>query len=180
VLNWSGYVTDTRPGTGTILRDAIRYAALHDVLVVVGAGNDRKDLDREENCVYPQCLDEPNLLRVAQLASDGSLYEYQVDGQRRGSNYGPRRVEIAAMGEHFTTGLRDNNSTYDLSNGTSNAAPVITGVAALVLSVRPALTTAELKRVLLESATILPALRGTVQGARAINPSEALRRALRR
>jgi subtilisin family serine protease len=65
------------------------------------------------------------------------------------------RVEIAATGEHFTTGLRDNNSTHEVSNGTSNAGPDVSGVAALVLSVRPALTMSELKNVLLESATVL-------------------------
>ncbi len=82
------------------------------------------------------------------------------------------------MGENFTTGLRDNNSTYEVSNGTSNAGPVVAGVAALVLSVRPTLSTTDLKRLLLESAMPLPALQGKVQGARAINPVEALRRAL--
>lgn len=179
VLNWSGFIDDTRPETVASLRDAIRYAAAHNVLVVVGAGNDRRDIDRDENCMYPQCIDEPNMLRVAQLAANGRLYEYDVGGQRRGSNYGARRVELAAMGEHFTTGLRDNNSTYEISNGTSNAGPVVAGVAALVLSARPALTTAELKKDLLESATILPALQWKVQGARAINPFGAVQRALR-
>jgi hypothetical protein len=42
------------------------------------------------------------------------------------------------------------------------------------------LTTSELKNVLLESATVLPALLGKVQGGRAVDPAEALRRAMQR
>ena len=179
VLNWSGFITDTRPAAVDLLRDAIRYAGAHNVLVVVGAGNDARDIDVDANCMYPQCIDEPNMIRVAQLATDGNLYTYEVGGQRRGSNYGARRVELAAVGENFTTALRDNNSTYETSNGTSNAGPVVAGIAALVLSVRPALTAVELKRILLESATVLPSLQGKVQGARAINPAGAIRRAQR-
>ena len=140
IINWSGFVQDRSPAARDTLQSAIRYAGQHNVLLVVGAGNEALDIDDQANTVYPQSLDEPNLLRVAQVALDGTLYRYQMGDRWRGSNYGKRRVEIAAPAENFTTSLRNRQSTYEVANGTSNAGPVVTGVAALVLSIRPDLS----------------------------------------
>lgn len=180
IINWSGFV-DVRDSVRLVpLREAVRYAALHDVLLVTGAGNDAADLDRNERCLYPQCFDFPNQIRVAQLGFDGSLYRYQTGGQTRGSNYGVRRVEIAAVGEQFTTELENGMSTYGTSNGTSSAGPVVAGVAALVLAVRPDLSAAQLKRLLMESAVPLPGLAGRVASGGVVNAYHAVRLALQR
>ena len=178
VVNWSGFVSDTSPDALARLRAAIAYARDRGVLVVVGAGNDFKNLDDDAQCAYPQCFDEPNLLRVAQLARDGALYRYEVQGHQRGSNYGARRVELAATGEHFTTDLWHAISIYETSNGTSSAGPVVAGVAALALSVRPDLTAADLKRVLMESGTPAPSLAGRTASGRAVNALRAVQTAL--
>jgi subtilisin family serine protease len=174
IINWSGFVADRSPVSRDTLRAAIHYAGLRNVLIVVGAGNDALDLDDDANAVYPQTLDEPNLLRVAQIALDGTLYRYQTGGQWRGSNYGKRWVELAAPGENFTTSLRNRQSTYEVSNGTSNAAPVVTGVGALVLSVRPDLNATELKQILIDSGTPDRHLEGMIKNGRVVNPVNAL------
>lgn len=180
IINWSGFVDTTDPRILLPLREAVQYAADRGVLLVTGAGNDARDLDDDANCLYPQCFDLPNQILVAQVGFDGRLYRYSVGGQLRGSNYGARRVEIAALGQNFTTALRDNLSTYAVSDGTSNAGPVVAGVAALVLSVRPDLDAVALKEVLLDSATPLPALRGRVASGGVVNAARAVKLALER
>jgi subtilisin family serine protease len=178
VINWSGYVTPADTAELAPLRDAVSYADARGVLLVTGAGNDGKDLDDDRNCLYPQCFDFANQVRVAQVAFDGTLYHYTVGGQRRGSNYGARRVEIGAIGEEFTTGLLNGRSMYEQSTGTSSAGPVVAGVAALILAVRPELSAVQLRDILLRSATPLPGLRGKLRSAGVVNAYRALRLAL--
>ncbi len=180
VVNWSGYVDARDSASLEPLRAAVRYAADHDVLLVTGAGNDALDLDDDANCLWPQCFDMPNQLRVGQAAFDGGLYRYEVGGQTRGSNYGVRRVEIAALGENYTTDLYNGIPTYAVSNGTSSAGPVVAGVAALVLSARPGLGARELKDILVRSAMPLPGLRGRVGSGGVVNAYRALCLALER
>ena len=175
VINWSGFVHVADTAELTPLRDAVSYAARRGVLLVTGAGNDGRDLDDDANCLYPQCFDGENQIRVAQVAFDGTLYRYTVGGERRGSNYGVRRVEVGAIGEQFTTGLLNGSSTYETSNGTSSAGPVVAGIAALVLAVRPELSAVQLKDILMRSATRLPALRGKLGSGGVVNAYRALR-----
>lgn len=172
IINWSGFIDDHSPGSVDTLLSAIRYSATRNVLFVVGAGNDGFSLD--DNAMYPQSFDEPNLLRVAQVALDGKLYRYEVGGQWRGSNFGRRRVELAAPGENFTTGLRNRESTYEVSNGTSNSGPVVAGIAALVLSIRPDLSATELKQILVDSGTPDIHLKGLTKSGRVVNALKAL------
>jgi subtilisin family serine protease len=180
VINWSGWVPDPRPDAAGLLRDAIRYAAERQVLLVLSAGNSASDLDREENCFLPRCLDEPNVINVTEVMPDASLRRYELERGTFGSNFGVRRVEIAAMARQFTTHLRHANSTYRLCGGTSCAAPVVSGVAALVLSVQPDLTALELKRILLDSATRVPELGGSISGGRVVNALAAIQMATQR
>jgi subtilisin family serine protease len=174
IINWSGFVSDTSATRLALLRDAIRYAGARNVLFVNGAGNDGNDIDDDANCMFPECFDEPNMMRVAELEFDGTLVRYQVGGQWRGSNYGVRRVEIAAVGQHLTTALRHAHDTYAASGGTSNAGPVIAGVAALMLAANPDLTAAELRRIMMETATPLPSLQGKVANGGAVNAARAV------
>jgi subtilisin family serine protease len=183
IINWSGFTNDTSTARRAALHRAVAYARDHDVLLVAGAGNDGADLDDDANCTSPQCFDEPNMLRVAELDFDGTLVRYQVGGRWLGSNYGVRRVEIAAIGQNFTTSLRNGRGTYALFGGTSGAGPVVAGVAALMLAVDSSLRAPELRRMIMETATKLPSLDGkvtcggTVNAYRAVLAAEAHRRA---
>jgi subtilisin family serine protease len=182
IINWSGFISDTSSAGREELRRAVEYARDRDVLLVVGAGNDAVDLDDDTNCVYPQCFDEPNVIRVAELDFDGTLARYRAGDQWRGSNYGVRRVEVAAIGQNFTTNVTNGRSTYRVSGGTSNAAPVVAGVAALMLSVDSTLRASDLRRMIMETATKLPTLNGrvacggTVNAYRAVLAARAQRR----
>jgi subtilisin family serine protease len=173
IINWSGFLSDERPETLASVRDAIRYAGEKGVLLVTGAGNSAVDIDLAENVVYPPCWDEPNILTVAQADFAGNLYTYEIDGRRFGSNWGRSRVHLAAVGQNYTTSVLHGRSVYSLGNGTSCATPVVSGIAALVLAVRPELKAEDLKRILLESATPLPAFRGKLMGG-LVNARRAL------
>lgn len=175
IINWSGFVDERRPEKLRPLREAIEYAAVKNVLLVMAAGNEGKDLDADENCLSPQCFDMENMIRVAEIDFQGNLF--RVTGPSKfagGSNFGVRRVEIAAIAMNYTTSIVGGVGTYELTGGTSNAAPVVSGVAALMLSVNPKLTAAQLKRLLLLSATRLPALKGRIGSEGMVNAYQAV------
>jgi thermitase len=178
IINWSGFVQDVRPLRLAVLKEAIIYAAKKNVLLVVGAGNDGLNIDLPENSTYPACFDLDNILTVAEIDFRGDLYHYTVGDRVLGSNYGLRTVDIAAIGDNYSCGLKDNQSVYWLSGGTSNSGPVVAGVAALVLSIKPALAVLKLKEVLMQTATKLPSLEGKTKSGGMVNAYRALQAVL--
>jgi len=161
------------------LQEAIDYAEDRGVLIVLAAGNDGQNIDNTENCFFPQCFENENIINISQVGLDGSLFSYETGGQIRGSNYGANRVHLGAIGENYTTALYHNVSTYRTSNGTSNSAPVVSGVAALVLSVRPDFSATEIKQVLMDSSTKLESLKGKIESGGIVNAYEAIKLALK-
>lgn len=125
---------------------ALACAEANDVLVVHAAGNEGLDLDSV--ALYPSGRADgpdgamrPNFLRVGAL---------EASGRRAGfSNYG-RSVELYAPGEGIVSLMRGDE--WGEAGGTSVAAPIVTGVAALLKSRFPELTAAGLKRILVEGA----------------------------
>ena len=177
IINWSGFVDDKRPEKINALHDAVRYAAAKNVLLVVGAGNDGNNLDENQGCIYPQCFEDSSIIKVAEVNFDGALYQYLAGDRKLGSNYGKRLVQIGAIGSNFTTFLKNNQSVYALAGGTSNAGPVVAGVAALMLSVRLQLTIKDLKEILLKTATPVKALDGKVECGGVVNAYRAVKMA---
>jgi subtilisin family serine protease len=99
------------------------------------------------------------------------------DGLAQFSNYGAKSVDLAAPGRDILTTALGND--YETRSGTSLATPIVAGVAALVLSIRPGLSVPQLRSVLLESVDKVPGLHGKVSSggrisaARAINQNRA-------
>ncbi|MCA1632571.1 MAG: S8 family serine peptidase [Acidobacteria bacterium] len=144
------------------LGDVIRKAGEEGILFVAASGNNSQNADRFPH--YPSGYDLPNVLSVAALNRRDELASF--------SNYGPKSVHLAAPGaEILSTWLK---GEYEEHSGTSMATPVVAGVAALVLSVEPNLSVAELKQRLLDSVDKLDALQGkTVSGGR-VNAARAV------
>ena len=144
------------------LGDVIRKAGDEGILFVAASGNNSQNADRFPH--YPSGYDLPNVLSVAALNRRDELASF--------SNYGPKSVHLAAPGaEILSTWLK---GEYEEHSGTSMATPVVAGVAALVLSVEPNLSVAELKQRLLDSVDKLDALQGkTVSGGR-VNAARAV------
>ncbi len=174
VINWSGFVSDPAPESLAELRAAIEYAGTKGVLLVVGAGNSGLDVDREENFTYPACFTLDNILTVAMVDFRGDLVRYKAGERQLGSNFGPRNVDIAALDENFTTDVENGRSTYRLGAGTSCSGPVVAGVAALTLSVNPELGALAVKKILMDNATPLPALKGKVACGGMVNAYKSL------
>lgn len=130
------------------VRDAIKYAASKDVLIVNAAGNEGIDLDDTE--VYPndQSLTGPeyanNVLTVGALN-----YKYGSELVANFSNYGDSNVDVFAPGVKIwaTTPL----NTYEYLQGTSMAAPAVSGVAATIRSLYPNLTAVQVKQIIMDS-----------------------------
>src|SRR5690606_1017188 len=96
---------------------------------------------------YPASFDSENLLVVASTASNGSMSSF--------SNTGIKTVDVAAPGSNIYSTI--NGGRYSMASGTSMASPNTSGVAAMVLGFYPNLTAVELKNVLINTVTKVPA-----------------------
>lgn len=128
---------------------AVRYAEKKGVLLIHAAGNSALNTDIEAN--YPNRYkndDESkgysNWIEVGALS-----WKSGADAPATFSNYGKKNVDLFAPGVDIYATIP--GSKYEALSGTSMAAPVTAGVAALVWSYYPELTVKELKKILLES-----------------------------
>ncbi|MEP0548230.1 MAG: S8 family peptidase [Rhodothermales bacterium] len=126
---------------------AVRYAEERGVLLVHAAGNSAEDIDRAAN--FPsQVLSDgaraSNWLEVGASSWDPDAFAASF------SNYGVTNVDLFAPGEAIDV-LEPANATTRV-DGTSVAAPVVSGIAALLLSYYPDLSPLDVREILLESA----------------------------
>ena len=144
------------------LGDVIRKAGEEGIIFIAASGNNRENADRHPH--YPSGYDLPNVVSVAALNRRDELASF--------SNYGQKSVHVAAPGaEILSTWL---GGQYEEHSGTSMATPVVAGVAALVLSVEPNLSVAELRQRLIDSVDKLDALQGKVASGGRVNAARAL------
>ncbi|MFC2152654.1 S8 family serine peptidase, partial [Bacteroidota bacterium] len=68
------------------------------------------------------------------------------------TNYGKTSVDIFAPGVQVESLAPENE--YDIADGTSFSSPVVSGVAALLLSYYPELTAEEVKNIILKSSLV--------------------------
>lgn len=129
--------------------DAIKYAESKGVLLVHAAGNDASDNDEVDNFPTPHMNDHTRASNFITVGASGS--GRQSSKVANFSNYGRREVDLFAPGVQIYSTVPGGN-TYGSASGTSMAAPVVTGVAALVLSYYPDLTAQQLKTVLEKTA----------------------------
>ncbi len=120
------------------LYDAIQWATSHGVLVVAGAGNDRENIDHKP--AYPAAFDFPGVVSVAAAKVPGLLASF--------TNFGNFSVDLAAPGFAIWSTAYD---SWGTASGTSMAAPMVTGVAALILSMDPTLAMIDLRNAILNS-----------------------------
>lgn len=123
------------------------------MLFVVSCGNGGVSglgYDTDTYPVYPASLPYDNVISVANLLFDGSL--------SKDSNYGAASVDIAAPGSYILSTIPGN--AYGFMSGTSMAAPMVTGVAAMLYSYRPEISLTEVKSILLNSSRKLDSLTG--------------------
>lgn len=135
--------------------DAIRYAQGKNVLFVQAAGNDAYDLDAVDQ--FPNRKISDSVTVGDWITVGASTMKMNKHLCAEFSNYGKNTVDLFAPGEDIISLTTGNK--YALESGTSFAAPVVSGIAALILSYYPELTALELKNIILGSCTVNPSLR---------------------
>ncbi|MDX1542973.1 MAG: S8 family peptidase [Christiangramia sp.] len=129
--------------------DAIKYAAEKDVLIVNAAGNEGLNLD--EKRVYPNDQDPHNSTEVSSnFLTVGALnYEYGSGLVADFSNFGKLNVDVFAPGTKIWSTTPNNE--YEYLQGTSMAAPAVTGIAAIIRGYYPQLSAAQVKQIIMDS-----------------------------
>jgi subtilisin family serine protease len=144
------------------LEDVIRKAYENDILFVAASGNAHTNNDRSPH--YPSSYNVPNVVSVAALDRNDQLAKF--------SNWGAKSVAIAAPGVDILSTWLGNR--YEEKSGTSMATPVVSGVAALIVSENQRISVDELKKRLLSAVDPLPVLKGKVTTGGRINAAKAL------
>jgi len=132
-----------------LLDEAIQYAEKKKVLIIHCAGNDGVDIDSFYNYHYPVAIYD-NGNKASNFITVGwnrPLFDFRLAHPYSG--YGKKDVHLFAPGSDIYTTAP--NSEYDFRSGSSMSTPCVTGVAALLLSYFPELTTQQVKRILLQS-----------------------------
>jgi len=137
-----------------IVDEAVRYAMKNDVLLVHAAGNDGKENTIGNN--FPHDRFEKGGLfkpRYAENWLEVGALSWQNDDNLAASfsNYSPEHVDVFAPGVDIYSTTP--GSEYEKNSGTSMAAPVVAGMAAVLRSHFPKLTAEQVKEIIMKSAT---------------------------
>ena len=144
-----------------VVDEAVKYAVSKDVLLVHAAGNDNKDVDVENNFPTAKYLD--GTIASAWLTVGASGWKDDETLKAAFSNYGKRTVDVFAPGVRILSTVPDNK--YIEEDGTSMAAPVVAGLAALIRSYYPKLTAVQVKEIIIKSVVKVNHNVSTMKGA---------------
>ena len=112
-----------------------------NILLITSAGNYDGDNDRIPN--YPANLDLPNILSVG--ASQGTGFN---DKLTYWSHYGATSVDLAAPGDDVIVSAGTASAPlYKGERGTSFSAPLVSGIAALLMSAMPGASNATARQI---------------------------------
>lgn len=147
VINMSfGKATSTNKDA---VDEAVRYAMRNDVLIVHAAGNDGLDLDVKSCFPTKKYIHNGEAQAWLEVGASCSINDQTLYAGF--SNYGKTTVDIFAPGEAIYSTTP--GSKYEYMDGTSMAAPVVAGLAALLRSYFPKLTALQVKEIIMRSAT---------------------------
>jgi subtilisin family serine protease len=148
------------------LEDAISNARQNGVLLVAAAGNSAVNTDIYPS--YPASSVQDNVLSVAATASGDVLASF--------SNWGPISVDVAAPGADILSTYL--GGQYAWASGTSMATPHVAGIAAMLLSVNPNLSYAEVKNLIVGTVDPIASLNGKMASGGRVNLYTAIAKAL--
>lgn len=140
IINASWGQTDYDPA----LYETVQWANSQGVLFVTAAGNTAQNNDTASQPFYPAAFRLPNLITVTSYDARDKLSDF--------SNFGKETTHIGAPGQAIYSTVPGG---YQYGEGTSYAAPFVTGVAALLKAYVPSLTLAELRQRILDSSRVI-------------------------
>jgi hypothetical protein len=143
------------------LYDAIKAA--EDVLFIAAAGNSQYDNDHYMPN-YPSSYDLDNIIAVAATDNEDKLAWF--------SNYGKKSVDLAAPGVNIYSSYP--NNSYKSLNGTSMAAPYVTGTISLLWSQCQNLSAKQIKNIILKNIDPIAQLSDKILSGGRLNVSSTL------
>jgi subtilisin family serine protease len=134
------------PNTAMV-EEAIDYALAKDVLLVHAAGNEAVDIDNEFH--YPRGLKKNKKSKKGFLTVGAHTLADTNFVLASFSNYGIKSVDVLAPGEDIYSTISGN--AYKRNSGTSMAAPVVSGMAAVYRSLYPEKNANQIKKLIRKS-----------------------------
>ncbi len=129
--------------------DALKHAEKKDVLVINAAGNSGKNVDPGYDKSF--ITDEKEGVEIVSnfITVGASSSSYGEDQIASFSNYGKKNVDVFAPGNAIWSSVP--NDRFDYYDGTSMAAPNVSGVAAVLRSYFPKISAPQIKQILIKS-----------------------------
>jgi subtilisin family serine protease len=134
------------------LADAVSWAKGKGAMLVVAAGNDGVNIDKEPT--YPASYGANNILTVAAITSSGALASF--------SNFGSEAVDLGAPGDSILSTYP--TSGYKTLSGTSMAAPIVAAAAAMLRKQDSGLSYGDIRSAIRQSTRANGALKKTWTG----------------
>lgn len=170
IINMSFY--KERSPDRNLVDSAVKYAQSRDVLIIHAAGNEGANLDDTAGF--------PNRIYEDKSGIAGAWIEVGASGIKDDrqlalpfSNYGKRTVDVFAPGLEICSTLPGNK--YGAHSGTSMAAPVVSGLAAVIREYYPGLTAVQVKEVIMKSVIRTETLADKCISGGVVNAYEALK-----
>lgn len=152
--------------------EAVQYAMSKNAIIIHAAGNSHEDLDHAPNFPNPNYLDNKGKaaawLEIGASDSKGKAADF--------SNYGQTRVDVFAPGVDIYSSVPGNK--YESQSGTSMAAPMVSGLAALIMGYFPKLTAAQVKEIILKTVVKRENLTSACVSGGIVNSYDALKMAM--
>lgn len=127
--------------------EAVKYAMTKNVLIVHGAGND--GLENTTGSTFPTKFFLDGCVASAWLEVGASSLSSTRNVNADFSNYSKTLVDLFAPGVSIYSTIP--NDKYMFLNGTSMAAPIVSGLAGMLIAYYPKLTAMQLKEILMKS-----------------------------
>jgi cell wall-associated protease len=141
--------------------DALKYADTKGVLVIHAAGNDNANVDETPN--FPTSKYDFQKEQLGHYLTIGaSTYDSKGNLAAEFSNYGKTTVDVFAPGYEIWNTVPNNE--YQNLQGTSMAAPMVAGVAAMLKGYFPNLSMLDIKNAIMSSAASYKGTKQTLPG----------------
>lgn len=152
--------------------EAVNYALSKDILFIQAAGNGHDNLDSSTS--YPNrqtTVDQNFLAAFIKVGASGFIDNEQLSVPF--SNYGKLSVDVFAPGLGINSTIPGNK--YEAHSGTSMAAPVVSGLAAVIREYYPKLTAKQVKEIIIKSVVKRDALKELCVSGGVVNAYNALK-----